>query len=85
MSDKSKETLTLLEIQDELMLNVKCLPLTSENAALLKDIKVIKKQNALLKDIITELDYLITELANMKEKMDKKEKRKKRIRKKEKN
>ena len=78
MSDKSKETLTLLEIQDELMLNVKCLPLTSENAALLKDIKVIKKQNALLKDIITELDYLITELANMKEKMDKKEKRKKR-------
>ena len=78
MSDKSKETLTLLEIQDELMLNVKCLPLTSENAALLKDIKVIKKQNALLKDIFTELDYLITELANMKEKMDKKEKRKKR-------
>ena len=73
MSDKSKEALTLLEIQDDLM---------RQKNALLKDIIVIKKEKIKemeeIYDIKNQIIGFKTELANMKEKMDKKEKRKKR-------
>ena len=73
MSDKSKEAQTLLEIQDDLM---------RQKNALLKDIIVIKKEK--IKEMVEIYDIKVqiagfeTQLANMKEKMDKKEKRKKR-------
>ena len=73
MSDKSKEALTLLEIQDDLM---------RQKNALLKDIIVIKKEK--IKEMVEIYDIKVqiagfeTQLANMKEKMDKKGKRKKR-------
>ena len=73
MSDKSKEALTLLEIQDDLM---------RQKNALLKDIIVIKKEKIKemeeIYDIKNQIIGFKTELANMKEKMDKKGKRKKR-------
>ena len=73
MSDKSKEAQTLLEIQDDLM---------RQKNALLKDIIVIKKEKIKemeeIYDIKVQMKGFETELANMKEKMDKKGKRKKR-------
>ena len=73
MSDKSKEVLTLHEIQDDLM---------RQKNALLKDIIVIKKEKIKemeeIYDIKVQIAGFETQLANMKEKMDKKEKRKKR-------
>ena len=75
MSDKSKEALTLLEIQDDLM---------RQKNALLKDIIVIKKEKIKemeeIYDIKVQMKGFETELANMKEKMYQKEKRKKRKR-----
>ena len=73
MSDKSKEAQTLLEIQDDLM---------RQKNALLKDIIVINKEKIKemeeIYDIKNQIIGFKTELANMKEKMDKKGKRKKR-------
>ena len=75
MSDKSKEAQTLLEIQDDLM---------RQKNALLKDIIVIKKEKIKemeeIYDIKVQMKGFETELANMKEKMYQKEKRKKRKR-----
>ena len=62
MSDKSKEALTLLEIQDDLM---------RQKNALLKDIIVIKKEKIKeMEEIYNIKNQIIgfkTELANMKE------------------
>ena len=75
MSDKSKEVLTLHEIQDDLM---------RQKNALLKDIIVIKKEKIKemeeIYDIKVQMKGFETELANMKEKMYQQEKRKKRKR-----
>ena len=75
MSDKSKEAQTLLEIQDDLM---------RQKNALLKDIIVIKKEKIKemeeIYDIKVQMKGFETELANMKEKMYQKEKRKKKKR-----